>query len=156
MTSTAGSTTPSVPDRAVTRAAVVTHGKTGQIGAGLARLQAVASEHAVELLFSPEESEKHALDRTADPARADIAVVLGGDGTMLRALTACAMLRKTRSGLALSPRGANASRKRCSVCEPSSPSGPRPSISHRRSIRWGEAAATSAAIPAPSEWPSRA
>ena len=87
MTSTAGSTTPSVPDRAVTRAAVVTHGKTGQIGAGLARLQAVASEHAVELLFSPEESEKHALDRTADPARADIAVVLGGDGTMLRALT---------------------------------------------------------------------
>jgi NAD+ kinase len=87
MTSTAGSRTPSVPDRAVTRAAVVTHGKTGQIGAGLARLQAVASEHAVELLFSPEESEKHALDRTADPARADIAVVLGGDGTMLRALT---------------------------------------------------------------------
>ena len=87
MTSTAGSTTPSVPDRAVTRAAVVTHGKTGQIGAGLARLQAVASEHAVELLFSPEESEKHALDRTLDPTSADIAVVLGGDGTMLRALT---------------------------------------------------------------------
>ena len=87
MTSTAGSATPSVPDRAVTRAAVVTHGKTGQIGAGLARLQAVASEHAVELLFSPEESEKHALDRTLDPTSADIAVVLGGDGTMLRALT---------------------------------------------------------------------
>ena len=87
MTSTAGSATPSVPDRAVTRAAVVTHGKTGQIGAGLARLQAVASEHAVELLFSGDESEKHAVDRTSDPASADIAVVLGGDGTMLRALT---------------------------------------------------------------------
>jgi NAD+ kinase len=87
MTSTAGSTTPSVPDRAVTRAAVVTHGKTGQIGAGLARLQAVASEHGVELLFSDDESEKHALDPTSDPASADIAVVLGGDGTMLRALT---------------------------------------------------------------------
>jgi NAD+ kinase len=70
----------------VTRAAVVTHGKTGQIGAGLARLQVVASEHGVELLFSPEESEKHDLPATSDPASADIAVVLGGDGTMLRAL----------------------------------------------------------------------
>jgi NAD+ kinase len=76
-----------VPDHAVTRAAVVTHGKTGQIGVGLARLQAVASEHGVELLFSPDESEKHALDPTSDPATADLAVVLGGDGTMLRALT---------------------------------------------------------------------
>jgi NAD+ kinase len=75
-----------VPDRGVTRAAVVTHGKTGQIGAGLARLQVVASEHDVELLFSPEESEKHDLPATSDPASADIAVVLGGDGTMLRAL----------------------------------------------------------------------
>ena len=76
-----------MPDRGVTRAAVVTHGKTGQIGAGLARLQVVASEHGVELLFSPEESEKHDLPATSDPASADIAVVLGGDGTMLRALT---------------------------------------------------------------------
>jgi len=76
-----------VPDRGVTRAAVVTHGETGQIGAGLARLQVVASEHGVELLFSPEESEKHDLPATSDPASADIAVVLGGDGTMLRALT---------------------------------------------------------------------
>jgi NAD+ kinase len=87
MTSTAGSTRPSVPEGAVTRVAVITHGKTGQIGAGLARLQAVASEHGVELLFSTEESEKHALDPTSDPATADLAVVLGGDGTMLRALT---------------------------------------------------------------------
>ncbi len=76
-----------MPEGAVTRAAVITHGKTGQIGAGLARLQAVASEHGVELLFSTEESEKHALDPTSDPATADLAVVLGGDGTMLRALT---------------------------------------------------------------------
>ena len=65
MTSTAGSTTPS--GKRVTRAAVVTHGKTGQIGSGLARLQAVAQEHGVELLFPPEESEKHALDPTSDP-----------------------------------------------------------------------------------------
>lgn len=85
MTSTAGSTTPSA--RKTSTAAVVTHGKTGQIGAGLARLQAVAQEHGVELVFSPEESGKHALEPTADPTNVDIAVVLGGDGTMLRALT---------------------------------------------------------------------
>jgi len=76
-----------VPPRAVSRAAVVTHGKTGQIGAGLARLQVVAGEHGVELLFAPEEAEKHALAAVEDPAEADLAVVLGGDGTMLRALT---------------------------------------------------------------------
>jgi NAD+ kinase len=87
MTSTAGSTRPSVPPRAVTRAAVVTHGKTGQIGAGLARLQAVAHEHGVELLFASEEAEKHALSPSDEAVTADLAVVLGGDGTMLRALT---------------------------------------------------------------------
>jgi len=76
-----------VPPRAVSRAAVVTHGKTGQIGAGLARLEVVAGEHGVELLFAPEEAEKHALAAVEDPAEADLAVVLGGDGTMLRALT---------------------------------------------------------------------
>jgi NAD+ kinase len=86
MTSTAGSTRPSEPPRAVSRAAVVTHGKTGHIGAGLARLQVVADEHGVELLFTAEETEKHALEPTPDPLGADIAVVLGGDGTMLRAL----------------------------------------------------------------------
>jgi NAD+ kinase len=86
MTSTAGSTRPSVPPRAVTRAAVVTHGRAGQIGAGLARLQAVAHEHDVELLFPSEEADKHGFGSEGDPASADIAVVLGGDGTMLRAL----------------------------------------------------------------------
>jgi NAD+ kinase len=69
----------------VTRAAVVTHGKAGQIGAGLARLQAVAQELGVELVFSEEEAQKHGVDATADET-ADIAVVLGGDGTVLRAL----------------------------------------------------------------------
>jgi NAD+ kinase len=87
MTSTAGSTRQFVPNKQVARAAVVTHGKTGQIGAGLARLQAVAQEHGVELLFAADETEKHAIEATEDPAGADIAVVLGGDGTMLRALT---------------------------------------------------------------------
>jgi NAD+ kinase len=87
MTSTAGSTTQSARPRKVARAAVVTHGKPGQIGAGVARLQAVASEHGVELLFPPDEAEKQGLESSPDPRAADIAVVLGGDGTVLRALT---------------------------------------------------------------------
>jgi NAD+ kinase len=87
MTSTAGSPKPSQRSRAVERAAVVTHGKPGQIGAGLARLQAVAQEHGVELVFPPDEAEKQGIEPSRDPTAADIAVVLGGDGTVLRALT---------------------------------------------------------------------
>ena len=86
MTSTAGSPTPSVP-RQIERAAVVTHGKPGQIGAGLARLQAVAQEHGVDLVYPADEAEKHGTEPSVDPGTADIAVVLGGDGTVLRALT---------------------------------------------------------------------
>ena len=86
MTSTAGSPTPSVP-RQIERAAVVTHGKPGQIGAGLARLQAVAQEHGVDLVYSADEAEKHGTEPSGDPGTADLAVVLGGDGTVLRALT---------------------------------------------------------------------
>jgi NAD+ kinase len=71
---------------AVTRAAVMTHGKPGHIGAGFARLQAVAAEHGVELLFPSDEAEKHGAEATPDLARADLAIVLGGDGTVLRAL----------------------------------------------------------------------
>jgi len=85
MTSTAGSPRPPSPARAVVRAAVITHGKTGQIGAGLARLQAVATEHGVELLLPADEAEKHGVEATRLEG-ADIAVVLGGDGTVLRAL----------------------------------------------------------------------
>ena len=66
---------------------MVTHGEPGQIGAGLARLQAVAQEHGVELLFPPDEGEKHGVVPTVDFSAADLAVVLGGDGTVLRALT---------------------------------------------------------------------
>jgi NAD+ kinase len=84
MTSTAGSPTPSA--RRVARAAVVTHGKAGQIGSGLARLQAVAQEHGVELVLSSEEAEKHGVEGSDAAAGADLAVVLGGDGTVLRAL----------------------------------------------------------------------
>jgi NAD+ kinase len=62
-------------ERVVRRAAVVLHGKREQVGAGLARLRAVAREHDVELLD----------DEGAEDV--DVAIVLGGDGTMLRALT---------------------------------------------------------------------
>jgi NAD+ kinase len=73
--------------KAVKRAAVITHGKPETIGAALERLQALAAERGVELLFPDEEVEKHGLGSDqGDLAEADLAVVLGGDGTMLRAL----------------------------------------------------------------------
>ena len=84
MTSTAGSPTPS--GKRVGRAAVLTHGRPGQIGAGFARLQAVAQEHGVELVLSPDEAEKHGVATSDEAHVADLAVVLGGDGTVLRAL----------------------------------------------------------------------
>jgi NAD+ kinase len=86
MTSTAGSTTP-LP-RTVTRAAVITHGKTQQIGPAFARLEGVAKQHGVELMLAPDEAAKHGLPAGDGGIEgAELAVVLGGDGTMLRALT---------------------------------------------------------------------
>ena len=87
MTSSAGSPTQSASRRRVTRAAVVTHGNPEQVGSGLARLQAVAQEHGVELMLPPEEAVKHGVEPSHELEGAEIAVVLGGDGTMLRALT---------------------------------------------------------------------
>jgi NAD+ kinase len=85
MPSTPGSPPPS--PRPVRVAAVVTHGKKATIGPALERLQQVACEIGVELVFPSEEREKHGLDTNGDGTEsADIAVVLGGDGTMLRAL----------------------------------------------------------------------
>ena len=55
----------------VTRAAVVTHGRIERIGDAADRLRAVAERCGVELV---------------DDTNADLAVVLGGDGTTLRAL----------------------------------------------------------------------
>jgi len=60
----------------VSTAAVVAHGRDGVVTEALARLRGVAGECGVELL----------LDEDTD-GRPDIAIVLGGDGTMLRALT---------------------------------------------------------------------
>ncbi|HSC90909.1 MAG TPA: NAD(+)/NADH kinase [Gaiellaceae bacterium] len=85
MTSTTGSHAPS--REAVRRAAVITHGKSGVIGPALERLETVARGHGVELLLPAEERAKHGrTDGHAALDTADIAVVLGGDGTMLRAL----------------------------------------------------------------------
>src|SRR3954451_19515146 len=55
----------------VTRAAVVTHGRIERIGDAADRLRAVAERCGVELV---------------EDTSADLAVVLGGDGTTLRAL----------------------------------------------------------------------
>jgi NAD+ kinase len=85
MTSTTGSET--LSPKAVKRAAVVTHGKPQTIGPALARLTTVAREAGVQLRLDEEESAKHGLDpENGDSADVDIAVVLGGDGTMLRGL----------------------------------------------------------------------
>jgi NAD+ kinase len=62
------------PPQSVRRAAVVTHGRDG-VDEPLARLRALADSAGVELSVD---------DEDAPPP--DIAIVLGGDGTMLRAL----------------------------------------------------------------------
>jgi NAD+ kinase len=66
---------------------VITHGRAERIGVALKQLQATAAERGVELLFPNEEVEKHGLvGDSAGVEGADLAAVLGGDGTMLRAL----------------------------------------------------------------------
>lgn len=89
MTSTTGSR-PQLPAEAGARkvgcVAVVTHGKAEAIGPALARLSSVARDHGVSLLLDEVEAAKHEVAQ-AQGRDADLAVVLGGDGTMLRALT---------------------------------------------------------------------
>jgi NAD+ kinase len=71
MTSTSGSTTPSA--KAVRRAAVIARDRPSRVRGAAGRLEAVAQAAGVELVGEETDS-------------ADLAVVLGGDGTMLRAL----------------------------------------------------------------------
>jgi NAD+ kinase len=85
MSSRTGSTTQR-PE--VRRIAVVTHGRPETSGEALVRLRAMAEERGIELLLPDDEVEKHGDGDGAsgEIADADLAVVLGGDGTMLRAL----------------------------------------------------------------------
>ena len=69
----------------VERAAVVTHGRTRDVGPAVRRLRAAAATAGVELLFDADEAERYGVASASGAA--DLAVVLGGDGTMLRALT---------------------------------------------------------------------
>jgi NAD+ kinase len=63
----------------IKRAAVVLHGRPEAVGSGLARLEAVAKGEGVELVVV-------ARDVEVPPADVEVAIVLGGDGTMLRSL----------------------------------------------------------------------
>jgi NAD+ kinase len=85
MTSTSESQPKS--SRSLSRAAVITHGQPATIGPALERLERLARDEGVELLLPDEEVAKHGVgEADTDIGSADIAVVLGGDGTMLRAL----------------------------------------------------------------------
>jgi NAD+ kinase len=86
MSSSAESTPSWAERRPVTRVAVITHGRPEQVGDGLERLAAAARRAGVELLVGPDEAARHGLPASGDPADAELVVVLGGDGTMLRAL----------------------------------------------------------------------
>ena len=70
----------------VRRAAVITHGRAETVREPLARLRALAEERGVELVLPEDEVAKHGDGAAGDLTSTDLAVVLGGDGTMLRAL----------------------------------------------------------------------
>ena len=77
-----------VSARAVRRASVVTHGRPEAVGEALARLEDCARRLDVDLVLSEEERAKHpdsGLGADGAPTL-DLAIALGGDGTMLRAL----------------------------------------------------------------------
>jgi NAD+ kinase len=72
--------------RAARRAVLLTHGRSEQVGDGVERVLAVARDAGVELVVEPDEAVKHGLDARGSADDVDLALVLGGDGTMLRAL----------------------------------------------------------------------
>lgn len=84
MSSTTGSKTPSAEP--VRTAALVTHGHPEAIGEALERLERVADKCGVQLVYPEDEAQKHGRPPDGELAAADLVVVLGGDGTMLRAL----------------------------------------------------------------------
>jgi NAD+ kinase len=72
---------------------VLTHRRTEEVRDALATLRAAAAEAGVALRFDPDETAKHGIEPgdgiLADApisAEADLCLVLGGDGTILRAL----------------------------------------------------------------------
>ncbi len=95
------------PAEPVRRARVVTRGKAEMIGEGLARLQRVADEAGVELVLDQDEAVKHGVDAGGDDDSADVTIVLGGDGTMLRALAALPWQGHARSSASTSARWAS-------------------------------------------------
>ena len=74
------------------RASVFTHRAPGETSGAIEPLVAAALEHGYELLFDPSETAKHGLSAKdglvvgAETADVDLCLVLGGDGTILRAL----------------------------------------------------------------------
>jgi len=67
--------------------AVVTHGRPETIGPALERVESIAEASGIELVFPRDEVSKHDMDEApTDLADADLVLVLGGDGTMLRSL----------------------------------------------------------------------
>jgi NAD+ kinase len=71
----------------VRRIAVVTHGRPETIGPALARVEELARAADVELIFPRDEVAKHEIDETPhELVDAELVLVLGGDGTMLRTL----------------------------------------------------------------------
>lgn len=70
----------------IRKAVLVTHGRAEQVGDAVERVAALAAAAGVELVVDGEESAKHGIPVTGTPDGADVALVLGGDGTMLRAL----------------------------------------------------------------------
>lgn len=63
----------------ITRAAVVLHGRPEALGTGLSRLEVVAAREGVELVVAGD-------GQPEPPDDVQVAIVLGGDGTMIRTL----------------------------------------------------------------------